>query len=145
MAIKNTRQKGRKVVKFAIPLLRKYDPSAYECVGSGQGTHDKGDVRLPNYKTTLEFKNVQQISAEAWLHEIEKDAHTQGDHYGIVVWRCPKSPEDNPHFHSAIDFWVLMDLLKESQEDRVLEPSRELQWALENIKQSANRVLKLIK
>ena len=145
MSVKNTRQKGRKVVTFAIPILRDYDPTAYECVGSGQGTHDKGDVRLPGFKATLEFKNVQQVSIEKWIHEIEKDASMQGDKYGIVVWRCPESPENNPHFHSAIDFWTLMELLKQSQEDKVVEPSRELRWALENIKQSANRVLKLIK
>lgn len=145
MTVKNTRQKGRKVVKYAIPILRDYDPTAYECVGSGQGTHDKGDVRLPQFKTTLEFKNVQQISVESWIHEIEKDARMQGDTHGIVVWRCPKSPENSPHFHAAIDFWALMELLKESRGDKTVEPSRELRWALENIKQSANKVLKLIK
>ena len=118
--IKNTRQKGRKVVTYAIPLLRKYDPSAYECVGSGQGTHDKGDARMPTYKTTLEFKNTKQISAEVWIHEIEKDSQTQGDRYGILIWRCTQSPESNPRFHSAIDTWDLMELLQDAHAYRQL-------------------------
>lgn len=155
--IKNTRQKGRVIVKFAIPLLRKYDPSSYECVGSGQGTHDKGDVRMPTYKTTLEFKNTQQVSAEAWIHEIEKDSRMQGDRYGIVVWRCPKSPEKDPHFHSAIDTWDLMELLEDSfaysqLTDEQKEPpsqdspdNRELEWALKGLKLAINKVLRFIR
>mgnify|MGYP000426980769 CR=1 FL=1 len=87
MTVYNTRQKGRRVVVYALPLLKKYDSSVHECVGSGQGNHEKGDVRMPTFKTTLEFKNTQQISAEAWLHEVEKDCNMQGDRYGIVIWR----------------------------------------------------------
>lgn len=158
MTIKNSRQKGRKIVTFAVPLLRKYDPSSYECVGSGQGTHDKGDVRMPTYRATLEFKNAQQISTEAWMHEVEKDSSMQGDRYGIVVWRCPKSPESNPHFHSAMDTWDLMELLQDAYAYRQLSDeekemsnqdnyneNRELKWALVALKNAGNKVLKLIK
>ena len=158
MTIKNTRQKGRKVVTFAIPLLRKYDEKSYETVGSGQGTRDKGDVRMPTFKATLEYKNTQQISAEAWLHEVEKDCNMQGDRYGIVVWRCPQSPESNPDFHSAIDTWTLMELLQDSYNYRQLSDeekelsnednhneNRELKWALTALKNAINKVLKLIK
>ena len=145
MSVKNTRQKGRKVVQFALPILRDYDPSAYECVGSGQGNRDKGDVRSPKYKTTFEFKNVQQVAVESWIHEIEKDAQMQGDQYGILVWRCPKSPEANPHFHSAIDFWTLMELLSREPVNVLENPSRELKYNLERLKNNITQTLKLIK
>ena len=158
MSIKNTRQKGRKVVTFAIPLLRKYDEKSYETVGSGQGTRDKGDVRMPTFRATLEFKNTQQISAEAWLHEVEKDCNMQGDRYGIVVWRCPQSPENNPDFHSAIDTWTLMELLQDSYKYRQLSDEerdvstvttdrkdRELAYSLMQLRTLIGKVLRLTK
>jgi len=143
MGLKNTRQKGRKLVKIILGILRReLDGSSYEVVGSGMGK-DKGDIRVPRLDLVIEVKNQQTIRMAEWVKQAEKEG--LGYSEAVVMWRHPESPQERPDIRVDMSLDYFIELAQRFAEPITKEPSRELKYKLERLKNDCHQVIKLIK
>jgi len=142
MSVKNTRQKGRKLVKKALEKIRQIFPTAYEVVGSGAGK-DKGDIRIPSLDLVIEVKNQKRIRMTEWVEQSEREG--LGYSYTALMWKKPDSPTENPEIRVDIPLDYFLDLLKAYEEPRIREGDRELSYHLYKLKKDCDTVIKLLK
>ena len=143
MSVKNTRQKGRKLVKIILERIkREVDNGAYEVVGSGAGL-DKGDIRIPSLDLVAEVKNCETISMAKWVKQAEREGlqHSKT----ALMWRHPKSPLDNPEIRVDIGLDYFIEIVQRYSEPRIKQPDREMRWKIQRLIDSAKAVLKELK
>ena len=137
--VMNTRQKGRKLVKWGVDFFRDIDSGTYEVVGSGVGK-EKGDQRVPRFDLIIEWKNQKTLS-------IGKDilqAQSQGLGYNnyALAFRHPKSPEDRPEVYFVIHADYFKELIQRSAEPKIKEPDRNICYKLKSLIKYAKEVIK---
>jgi len=135
----NTRQKGRKLVKQIIDIFRnEIDPATYEVVGSGAGK-DKGDIRCPKHDLVIEAKNCQTLNIGKWTEQAEREGLNSSK--TALMWRHPKSPQENPDIRVDISLEYFIKLLNKNTEQY---DSREKKWAIENLKRAIQKVQNML-
>ena len=139
MPVKNTRQKGRKLVVQSLQTIHQYFSDGYEVNGSGAGL-EKGDIRIPSVDLVIEVKNHKQINMAHWVRQSEREG--LGYNRTALLWKTPESPQDDPAMRIDIDIRYFLDLLKRSQEPKIKTPDRELKWEIKKLIQSAKQVIK---
>lgn len=140
MSVKNTRQKGRKLVLKIIEILRReLDDAAYEVVGSGAGK-DKGDIRIPRLDLVVEAKNWKQVNMVSWIRQTEKEGLGYSD--AVLMWRVPSSPSANPEIRVDMSLDYFIKMAQRFGEPKVKVQDRELKYQLVNLKNLCNRVVK---
>jgi len=132
----NKRQKGRQLV---VAVIRKFkdenDLYCYEVVGSGSGL-EKGDIRVPNSDLVIEAKKHAKTSISSWAKQSEKEG--LGYNKTALAWQIPNTP----HIRIDIDIDYFIDLLKSSGNAIIKSEDRDMKYALQNLKNSINGVLK---
>lgn len=143
MSVKNSRQKGRKLVKIIIDLLRnKVDRGTYEVVGSGAGL-DKGDIRVPSIDLVIEAKNCETLSMKKWTKQSEREG--LGHSNTALAWRHPDSSQANPEIRIDISLEFFIDILQRYKEPVMKELDQNMKWKLQRMIDSAKAVLKELK
>lgn len=138
MAVKNTRQKGRKFILNCLEHLRNdVDINAYEVVGSGQGK-DKGDIRVPSCDLVIEGKGWETISMKQWVEQSEKEG--LGQSKTALFWKMPGSPQANPEIRVDISYQYFVELLQRNKEPKLKDLDRSFRWKLERLKDAINQV-----
>ncbi len=140
MAVKNTRQKGRKFILICLGHLRKdIDINSYEVSGSGAGL-DKGDIRVPKCDLVIEGKSCETISMKKWVEQAEREGLDQSR--TALFWRIPGSPQENPEIRVDISYQYFVELLQRHSEPKMKEMDRSFRWKLQRLKDSINQVIK---
>jgi len=140
MSVKNTRQKGRKLVLKIIEILRReLDDATYEVSGSGAGL-DKGDIRIPRLDLVVEAKNWKQVNMVSWIRQTEKEGLGYSD--AVLMWRVPSSPETNPEVRVDMSLDYFINLAKRYGEPKIKAEDKEFKWLLVNLKNSCNKIIK---
>jgi hypothetical protein len=125
----NTRQKGRQLVLEVIRILKdEYNIDCHETVGSGSGTREKGDIRVPALNLVIEAKKQKQVSMASWATQSEKEG--LGYNKTALAWQIPQTP----HIRIDIDVCYFAELLQRAEEPKVKEPDREMKFDLERLK-----------
>ena len=137
--IKNTKQKGRKLVIQSLQTIHQYFSDAYEVNGSGSGL-EKGDIRIPSVDLVIEAKNHKKINIGNWVRQSEREG--LGYNKTALLWKTPDSPQDDPAIRIDIDIRYFLDLLKRSQEPKIKVQDRELSYEIRRLIQSAKQVIK---
>lgn len=111
---------------------------------SGAGFR-KGDV-ASNLDWILEVKNQKKLQ---WYKSIDQ-AKRQAEMGNIspekwaLITRDPRTPEANPRVYVTIDLWEWLELLKKDSEPPIKQPDRTLEWDLQHLKQTCQKVIKQI-
>lgn len=125
--------------KLLLPELKEIDPHAYIVNASGQGL-EKGDYYLPNLNLVIEGKNWATLSIQSWMNQAIRQG--LGVNKSIVIFKNPKSTEEEKDFWVVVDFYDLKEWLKIGRQPLIEKPDREFRWKLEKLKQAINEVLK---
>ena len=122
----DTRQKGRKLVLETIRIFKdEFNIECHETVGSGSGTREKGDIRIPALNLVIEAKKQKQVSMSKWAEQSEKEG--LGFNKTALIWQIPKTP----HIRADIDLCYFAELLKRAEEPKLKEPDRQLKWKIQ--------------
>jgi len=133
----NTRQKGRQLVKEVIRILKdEYNIDCHETVGSGSGTREKGDIRVPALNLVIEAKKQKQVSMASWATQSEKEG--LGYNKTALAWQIPQTP----HIRIDIDLCYFAELLKRAEEPKIKEPDREMKWLIQKLVDTGKQVIK---
>lgn len=137
------RSKGKRFEKYICEQIELAGfGQARREVGSGSGKK-KGDIfaNLPflleckNHKRLNWFKSIDQSKSQAEKGNWDKDK------WALIV-RDSRTPEDNPHIYTLIDFWQFLELLKRNKEPQIKKPNKEMKWDLTNLKNLCNKIIK---
>ena len=133
MKPRSKKNKELRMQKLLLPELKEIDPHAYIVNASGQGL-EKGDYRLPNLNLVIEGKNWATLSVQSWMAQAIRQG--LGVNKSIVVFKNPKSAEEEKDFWAVVNFYDLKEWLSKSRESFVKEPDREmtrnLQWLIDS-------------
>lgn len=141
--VKALKDKGRRFENYLVKELReRVDENTHRVIGSGSGL-DKNDVRIPSLNIEVEAKNASEYHiGQDW--EQVKEQLTMGN-VGVLAIRNPKKPEFEETL-IVIDLGDWIDLLQgASGEVKVISnKDNDLKWAVRNLKEACNKVLKLL-
>jgi len=133
----NTRQKGRELVKEVIAILKDENGiECYETVGSGSGTRDKGDIRVPALDLVIEAKKHKRVSMTDWAKQSEKEG--LGYNKTALAWQIPQTSD----IRIDIDVRYFANLLKRAEEPKMKQPDREMKYELMRLVETAKRIIK---
>lgn len=139
--MQNTRQKGRRLVKWLIAYFKQFDPTAYEVVGSGSGSA-KGDMQVPRANLVIEAKNQQTMPSRQDVLQAKRQAFTTQEF--ALIFRHPDSSEANPECYVTIHLDYFLKLLSKGTQTLVEGGnSQEARYTVQRAITSLKAVLKL--
>ena len=148
MLSKSRIEKGKRFeIKIAKEIMAEGLGLARRESGSGSGKR-KGDIAA-SIPFLIEAKNQPSVKIKAILKWIDQSKYqTKIGNYDrdkwALVFRDPRSPEDNPKIYTVIDFWEFLKLLKTASEPRIKEPDRDLKFWINKLKVDIKQVDKRI-
>jgi len=132
--------KGRNAEISFAELLRDYgiDKGARRQVLSG-ASYLKGDINT-SCGYCIEVKNQEKLAIWDALKQAEKQANMEQQPFLLAFKR------NKTQFYVAMSVYDWIDLYKRAEEPKsIKEPTRQLRWDLEKLKECAKRVIKQIK
>jgi Holliday junction resolvase len=146
MKPKSIIEKGKRFEKFIANEIEEIGlGSARREQGSGSGKK-KGDI-FANIPFLIEAKNQPTAPIKrilAWIDQAQKQANigNWAHEKWCLIFRDPRTPEDNPECYAVIDMWEFLKLLKKDSEPLIKLPDRNLRWKLERLKTDCQEVIK---
>ena len=138
----NTRQKGRKLVKWLVDYFRPFDPHVVEIVGSGAG-REKGDMRIPRANLVIEAKNQETLHIGRDILQAKRQGFNVNEY--ALIFRHPQSPQDNPDCYAVIHVDYLSTLLQKAYGERMItDDNKELRYMLRQARENMRRILKYL-
>lgn len=138
----NTRQKGRRLVKWLIEYFKQFDTTTYEVVGSGSGTA-KGDMQVPRANLVIEAKNQKTMPSKHDVLQAKRQAFTTQEY--ALIFRHPDSPESNPECYAVIHLEYLLQLLSKATGSLLTnQNSQEAKYRLNTLKNAIRAVEKIL-
>jgi Holliday junction resolvase len=143
MKPKSIIEKGKKFERqIAEAIMQEGLGLARREVGSGSGKR-KGDI-ASNLPFLIEAKNHRTLKIPEWIRQAKEQArigNSNPDKW-CLVFKEPKSPDNNPEMIAVIDFYQLLNLLKKNEEPKIKAPDKTLKWDLMRLKEIANKIIK---
>lgn len=135
--------KGNAFERFIVEQFKQLDNKTYRIFGSGAGLQ-KGDVYCPNLQWIIEAKNHKQLSIISWFEQLRRQGNDAN--ISMLAFKHPKSPDTNPEVIVCMSFDDLVRLTQDKAEihQEIRPDSKELQYALGNLRLMSQKVLKLL-
>lgn len=145
MKPKSAQQKGKRFERFVNEQIADSGLGrATRTPGSGSGKI-KGDS-FNSLPFLLEIKNQKVLKLSEWIDQSREQArvgHTDKDKWALI-FRDPRTAENNPQCYAVIDMWQFFELLKKDKEPTIKEPDRGAKWKIERLKQACSDVLRVL-
>lgn len=130
------------MVKWLVDYFHPFDPHAVEIVGSGSG-REKGDMRIPRANLVIEAKNQETLHIGMDILQAKRQGFNFNEY--ALIFRHPKSPQDNPDCYAVIHVDYLSKLLEMSYGERqITDDNRELKYMLRQARELLRRILKYL-
>ena len=140
MKAKGKREKGSRAEREFAQLLREsgLDKNAKRQLLSGGG-YLKGDINNA-LDLSIEVKNQERLNIWKAIEQAEEEARLSNNQ-PIVVFKRNNSP-----FYVCLTAWQWIDLMKKAKSPPAIDSeTREIKWALNNVRSAINKLLKLLK
>jgi Holliday junction resolvase len=137
----NSKQKGNQGERDWAKFLREQnlDKRAWRNYGSGSTTYKSDVVNKLDYN--FEVKCVKHLNLGKAIKQTKRDAEMSGTKPSVIM-----------HLDGMKDgeWWILIDayewanLIKRNEEPKIKEPDRELKYELIRLKNSIQKIIKMI-
>lgn len=136
-------RKGKKFENWLVQQIEAHGlGAARREIGSGSGKR-KGDI-FANIPFLIEAKSHKATSVLSWIDQAKEQARI-GNHdpdKWVLVFRDPRSPEENPTAYAVIDVHEFLELLKKNSEPLIKEPDRQLKYDIQRLVDAGKKVIK---